>query len=341
MITKEQPTSIIEVRGIHKAFGATKALDGVDLTIKAGTVLGLLGPNGAGKTTLVRILATLSRADSGTAFVDGINVADQPQAVRKVIGLAGQFAAVDDLLTGRENLHMVGRLYGLTKEQSKTAAVEALDRLSLVDAADRLVKTYSGGMRRRLDLGASLVAAPKILILDEPTTGLDPRTRIELWDFIRALVAGGTTVLLTTQYLEEADELADRIVVIDRGKVIAEGTSEELKQRLGGDVVEVSVKRLTDLPQLVMAMGELMTAQAKTDDRNGRITIPVAGGTGSDLLLSIARRIDTSGVIVGDLGVRRPSLDDVFLSLTGHAASDDAPEPAAQSGRRSKKAASR
>ncbi len=342
MTIKEQVPSIIEVRGIHKAFGETKALDGVDLSIDAGTVLGLLGPNGAGKTTLVRILATLSRADAGTAFVDGINVAENPQAVRKVIGLAGQFAAVDDLLTGRENLHMVGRLYGLTKAQSKTAAIEALERLSLVDAADRLVKTYSGGMRRRLDLGASLVAAPKILILDEPTTGLDPRTRIELWEFIRALVAGGTTVLLTTQYLEEADELADRIMVIDHGKVIAEGTSEELKQRLGGDVVEVSVKRLTDLPQLVTAMGDLMTAQAKTDERNGRITIPVAGGTGSDLLLSIARRIDSSGVIVGDLGVRRPSLDDVFLSLTGHAATDDEPEQATlTAGRKSKKAAAR
>ncbi len=344
-MSDNQPTStqtrpIIDVRGIHKAFGETKALDGVDLSIEAGTVLGLLGPNGAGKTTLVRILATLSLADAGSAFVDGIDVAADPQAVRRVIGLAGQFAAVDDLLTGRENLVMVGRLYGLSPSAAKQAATDALERLSLTDAADRLVKTYSGGMRRRLDLGASLVATPKILILDEPTTGLDPRTRIELWEFIRALVSGGTTVLLTTQYLEEADELADRIVVIDRGKVIAEGTSEQLKQRLGGDVVEVRAKKISDIGALVSTMGDLMTDQATVDERNGKVTIPVAGGTGADLLLNIARRIDASGVIVGDIGVRRPSLDDVFLALTGHVASEEETDseqaPATKKGRRSR-----
>jgi ABC-2 type transport system ATP-binding protein len=316
----EQP--IIEVRGVKKAFGSTQALAGVDLTIHAGSVLGLLGPNGAGKTTLVRILSTLLRPDAGTAKVDGINVVEHPQTVRSTIGLAGQFAAVDDMLTGRENLEMVGRLYGLSKPEAKRGAIGALERLSLTDAADRLVKTYSGGMRRRLDLGASLVFAPKILILDEPTTGLDPRTRIELWEFIRALVADGTTVLLTTQYLEEADELADRIVVIDHGRVIAEGTSEELKQQLGGELVEVAVGTLSELDALVRAVDGL-AADTKVDRRLGKITMPVKVGTGADLLLAVARRVDESGVRIGDLGIRRPSLDDVFLALTGKPASEE------------------
>jgi ABC-2 type transport system ATP-binding protein len=238
---------IIDARDVHKAYGATKALDGVDLHVAPGTVLGLLGPNGAGKTTLVRVLATLLKPDSGSATVAGLDVVTQAQEVRQIIGLAGQYAAVDETLTGRENLVMVGRLYGLSKNDAKAAAVGALDRLNLSDAADRTVRTYSGGMRRRLDLGASLVGRPKVLILDEPTTGLDPRTRIDMWDFMRDLVKEGTTVLLTTQYLDEADELADKIVVIDRGKVIAKGTADELKTQLGGDVLDVKVHHAGDL----------------------------------------------------------------------------------------------
>jgi ABC-2 type transport system ATP-binding protein len=319
--TSPAPAPIIEVRGIRKSFGETKALDGVDVSVSAGTVLGLLGPNGAGKTTLVRILATLLQPDGGTAVVDGINVTSDPQAIRSVIGLAGQFAAVDDLLTGRENLEMVGRLYGLGRADAKTAAIQALQRLSLTDAADRVVKTYSGGMRRRLDLGASLVFTPKVLILDEPTTGLDPRTRLELWDFIRDLVSSGTTVLLTTQYLEEADELADRIVVIDHGRVIAEGTAEELKRQLGGDVVEVSPKRSSELDRLAEALAGVSEEGPLVDRDSAKITLAVKSGSAADLLLAVARRIDESGVIVSDLGVRRPSLDDVFLALTGHTAS--------------------
>jgi ABC-2 type transport system ATP-binding protein len=334
---------IIEVRGIRKSFGETKALDGVDVSVRAGTVLGLLGPNGAGKTTLVRILATLLQPDAGTAVVDGINVTSDPQAVRSVIGLAGQFAAVDDLLTGRENLEMVGRLYGLSRSDAQSAATQALERLSLTDAADRIVKTYSGGMRRRLDLGASLVFTPKVLILDEPTTGLDPRTRLELWEFIRDLVSSGTTVLLTTQYLEEADELADRIIVIDHGHVIAEGTAEELKQQLGGDVVEVSPKRSVDLDRLVDALRGLSTEGPLVDDASSKITLAVKSGSAADLLLAVARRIDESGVVVSDLGVRRPSLDDVFLALTGHTATvtphEGVDTPKRRAGRRRGRAA--
>ena len=239
---------MIEVSGVRKAFGETQALDGVDLQVPPATVLGLLGPNGAGKTTLVKVLATLLRPDAGWAKVDGLDVVRQPVAVRSVIGLAGQYAAVDEVLTGRENLEMVGRLYRLSPKDAKVRAEEALERLNLADAADRSVRTYSGGMRRRLDLGASLVGRPRVLILDEPTTGLDPRTRMELWEFIQQLVRDGTTVLLTTQYLEEADALAESIVVIDHGTVIARGTSDELKSQLGGDVLEVGIHRAEDMP---------------------------------------------------------------------------------------------
>jgi ABC-2 type transport system ATP-binding protein len=331
-------TDMVTVTGIKKAFGETKALDGVDLTVPTGTVLGLLGPNGAGKTTLVRVLATLLKADAGVATIDGINVAEDPQAVRTRIGLAGQFAAVDETLTGRENLEMVGRLYGLSKADAKRGATEALERLSLSDAGDRQAKTYSGGMRRRLDLGASLLGRPRLLILDEPTTGLDPRTRIELWDFIRDLVRGGTTLLLTTQYLEEADELADRIVVIDKGKVIADGTSDQLKQRLGGDVLDVKIRNHADLPRAVDALSGIGAEKPQLDERNNRITIAVGQAAGVDVLLAAARKIDEAGIAIDDLGVRRPSLDDVFLSLTGHTAETEPTDTPPASGGRGRKA---
>jgi ABC-2 type transport system ATP-binding protein len=309
--------SIIQVTDLHKAYGATKALDGLSLRVEAGKVLGLLGPNGAGKTTLVRVLASLLKPDSGVAMVDGLDVVHEAQAVRRVIGLAGQYAAVDETLTGRENLVMVGRLYGLKKKDAKAAAVEALDRLNLTDAADRIVRTYSGGMRRRLDLGASLVGRPKVLILDEPTTGLDPRTRIELWDFLKDLVAEGTTVLLTTQYLDEADELADTIVVIDRGKVIAEGTPDELKMKLGGDVLDVQVSSADSLERATRLLANATNNKPQVNDEERRIRIPVGENKAVDILLSAVRTLDEAGVQLDDLGIHKPSLDDVFLALTG------------------------
>jgi ABC-2 type transport system ATP-binding protein len=329
--------AIIEVRGVRKAFGATKALDGVDLDVQPGTVLGLLGPNGAGKTTLVRVLATLLKPDAGTARVDGSDVVANPKAVRQVIGLAGQYAAVDEALTGRENLQMVGRLYGLSKADAAKAGSEALERLALTDAADRPVRTYSGGMRRRLDLGASLVGRPKVLILDEPTTGLDPRTRIDMWGFMRDLVREGTTVLLTTQYLDEADELADNIVVIDHGKVIAEGTSEVLKTRLGGDVLDVKVHRPADLAPMAALFGDIGGGKPQIDEAEGRVRVAIGQASGVDVLLAAVRKIDEAGIQVDDIGLHKPSLDDVFLSLTGRStAVEETPEPATK-GRRGRK----
>jgi daunorubicin resistance ABC transporter ATP-binding subunit len=310
---------MIDITGLTKRFGSTLALSNVDLTVEQGTVLGLLGPNGAGKTTLVRVLATLLLPDSGTARIAGVDVVAQPEQARELIGLAGQYAAVDELLTGRENLEMVGRLYGLTKDEARSRAVDALARLSLTDAGDRAVRTYSGGMRRRLDLGASLVGRPRVLILDEPTTGLDPRTRSELWDFIRELVNDGTTVLLTTQYLEEADVLADRIVVLDRGGVIAEGTADELKQRQGGDVVEVRPRDAASVDELAA----LLTGIGGTplvDHRVGRVSIPVGSRRGADVLTTVARIVTDRNIELDDLAIHRPSLDDVFLALTGHSA---------------------
>jgi ABC-2 type transport system ATP-binding protein len=324
-------SAMIEVQGVSKAFGETKALAGVDLRVPPGTVQGLLGPNGAGKTTLVRILATLLAPDAGHAWISGVSVQEDPDTVRSLIGLAGQYAAVDETLTGRENLVMVGRLYRLGREVAKARAEEALDRLGLLEAADRPVKTYSGGMRRRLDLGASLVGRPRVLILDEPTTGLDPRTRLDMWAFIRDLVAGGTTVLLTTQYLEEADQLADHIVVIDRGQVIASGTSAELKARLGSDLIEVEVSA-SDLGPALAALTEVGCREPTVDAERSRITIPVCDAV-ADLMTAL-RHLDHAGITPTDLGLRHPSLDDVFLSLTGRNTADEELEPASTTGHR-------
>jgi ABC-2 type transport system ATP-binding protein len=305
---------VIQVEGVEKTFGSTRALAGVDLAVDAGTVLALLGRNGAGKTTLVRILATLLAPDAGRLHIAGIDVVRSAPTVRSVIGLAGQFAAVDDTLTGRENLELVGRLYGLRRGEARARAYEVLERLGLIDAADRLVRTYSGGMRRRLDLGASLVGRPIVLILDEPSTGLDPRARIELWSLIDELVGDGTTLLLTTQYLEEADRLADRVAVIDRGHNIAEGTPDELKQRVGGDVLEVRPTRASDLDGVVRILDGIGSGQPMADIRDQRVTLPTAGRV--ETLFAATRRIQDSGIEVTDIAIRRPSLDDVFLSLT-------------------------
>jgi ABC-2 type transport system ATP-binding protein len=280
----------------------------------------LLGPNGAGKTTLVRVLSTLLKPDEGRALVGGRDVVSQPESVRKIIGLAGQYAAVDETLTGRENLEMVGRLYRLSASDARRRADEALERLGLTEAAHRLVRTYSGGMRRRLDLGASLTGRPKVLILDEPTTGLDPRTRLDLWDFIRELVSQGTTVLLTTQYLEEADHLADHIVVVDRGRVIARGTSDELKAQLGSDVIEVRADNPEDLQRIVDLLVRLGTEAPRVDPIERRVTVPVSRGV-QDLMAAV-RLLDEARITPSDLGLRRPSLDDVFLALTGHTAAE-------------------
>jgi ABC-2 type transport system ATP-binding protein len=317
------------VEGVKKHFGTVKALDGVSLDIPPGSVLGLLGPNGAGKTTMVRILTTLLLPDEGRAEVAGLDVVKETAEIRKLIGLAGQFAAVDENLTGRENIEMVGRLYHLPKAEAKRRAAALLERFGLVDAADRTVKTYSGGMRRRLDLGASLVGRPSILFLDEPTTGLDPRSRIDLWQVIRELVSEGTTVLLTTQYLEEADELANRIIVIDHGRIIAEGTSAELKAKVGGDVIEVTV---TDRSQVRAAAEHVVQAavgsasEVQVDKEQGKVTVRV--NHGSKVLADTVRLLDAAGIDFGDLSLRKPTLDDVFLTLTGRPAE----EPSADSG---------
>jgi len=319
------PTWAIEARDVRKAFGQTKALDGVDLTAETGKVLALLGPNGAGKTTLVRILTTLLAADSGSARVAGFDVARDPAAVRSMIGLSGQFSAIDDLLSGRENLEMVGELYRLGRREARRRAAESLEQFGLADAGDRLAKTYSGGMRRRLDLAAGLIARPPILILDEPTTGLDPRTRIEMWEAIEGLVADGTTVLLTTQYLEEADRLAHRIVVIDRGRVVAAGTANELKNNLGGDVVEMHVAHAHDFDGAILALHGLADGAVVIDRDRQRLTLPAREGPAT--LRAALDRLGDAGVVLEDIGIRRPSLDDVFLSLTGHAPTDRSPAP--------------
>jgi ABC-2 type transport system ATP-binding protein len=311
---------MIEAQGIEKSFGATRALDGVEFAAEAGRVLALLGPNGAGKTTLVRILTTLLQPDAGWARVAGLDVVRDAAAVRSVIGLSGQFAAIDDLLTGRENLQMVGELYHLSRRDAHDRANGLLEQFGLGEAADRLAKTYSGGMRRRLDLAASLIARPPVLILDEPTTGLDPRTRIDMWNAIDELAADGATVLLTTQYLEDAERLAHYLVVIDRGRVIAEGTTDQLKDMLGGDVIELRVPEGTLFDDVVRAVESTADGSLVLDRDRKRMTLPAI--VGSSTLRAVLQCLDDAGLVVHDVGIRRPSLDDVFLSLTGHGAED-------------------
>ena len=306
----------IEVSDLRKAFGEVQALCGIDLTAPPGTILGLLGPNGAGKTTAVRILTTLLPPDGGTARVAGLDVVKDAAALRAQIGLAGQYAAVDENLTGFENLEMVGRLYHLGRGPSRERAGELLERFSLTDAADRLAKTYSGGMRRRLDLAAALVARPPVLFLDEPTTGLDPVSRLQLWETIEARVAAGTTVLLTTQYLDEADRLADSIAVIDHGRVIAEGTPDELKSQVGGERLELTLADYSQEGAAVEALAPLADERPKCE--HGILVMPLDHARGD--IAEAVRRLDTADVHIADIAVRRPTLDDVFLVLTGHAA---------------------
>ena len=311
-------TLAIKASGLAKAYGDVVALNGIDIEVEQGSVLGLLGPNGSGKTTTVRILATLLQADSGSASVGGFDVATQQDEVRSVIGLTGQYAAVDEYLTGRENLELFGRLFHLSKFDSAKRAAELLDRFDLTDAADRGIKGYSGGMRRRLDLAASLIGRPNVLFLDEPTTGLDPRSRQGMWEVIEALVADGTTVLLTTQYLEEADQLADEIAVIDRGTVIARGTSDALKKQVGGERLEITVENV-DIAKTQEIVSRISTSAIHTDVRT--ISAPVT--TGSIALMDALRSLDEAKIHPLDISLKRPSLDDVFLSLTGHVAEDE------------------
>lgn len=322
----------IYAEGLVKTFGDVRALDGVDLDVPEGTVLGLLGPNGAGKTTTVRCLTTLLRPDRGRAVVAGIDVLEHPDAVRRSVGLSGQFAAVDEYLTGRENLQMVARLYQMRSRGAKARAAELLEQFHLADAADRPVKTYSGGMRRRLDLAAALVVSPPVMFMDEPTTGLDPRNRQQLWDVIKQLVSGGTTLLLTTQYLEEADHLAHDIAVVDHGRVIARGTSDQLKARTGGERVEVVVHEREHIPDASAVLTRYAVrgvggdsggagggdGEVTVDEHTRKLTVPVTGG--AKLLAEVIRDLDTRGIEIDDIGLRRPTLDDVFLSLTGHLA---------------------
>jgi ABC-2 type transport system ATP-binding protein len=321
-------TAAITAEGLVKIYKSRKsevrALDGLDLTVEDGSVLGLLGPNGAGKTTTVRILATLLRPDAGRAMVAGFDVVRDAQRLRSVIGLSGQFAAIDENLTGRENLWMFGRLYQLKSADARQRAGELLEQFDLSDAADRTVKTYSGGMRRRLDLASALIGRPRLLFLDEPTTGLDPRSRLGMWDVIRGLVRGGTTLLLTTQYLEEADELADTIAVVNHGKIIARGTADELKSQVGGERIEVIVHGRDDVARAIEILARLGGEAPLVDDHTRRLTVAAQGGAAR--LVQVVRDFDEAGIAIDDIGLRRPTLDDVFLTLTGHASAEDPEE---------------
>ncbi len=317
-MSSQSPT--ISVENVSKSYGKIEALKGVSLQVEQGAVLGLLGPNGAGKTTLVKILSSLIKPSSGRARVAGFDVVEETRQVRSIIGLAGQSAAVDENLTGRENLHLVARLYHLGREDSRRRASELLEQFDLVESGDRAVKTYSGGMRRRLDLGASLVANPQVLFLDEPTTGLDPRSRNELWDVIRGLVRSGTTVLLTTQYLEEADQLADLITVIDHGSIIAEGTASQLKQRAGSEFISVQAGEEDQVSKTVEVLRRFSDDEPVVTDHDRRVTVAVRDG--SSLLAGVVRELDAAEVSVTDLSMRQPTLDDVFLALTGRTAEE-------------------
>ena len=320
--------NMIEASGLVKRYKEVTALGGLDLEVPEGVVLGLLGPNGAGKTTAVSILSTLLEPDEGMAMVAGANVLTDPKAVRRLIGLSGQYAAVDEHLTGFENLDMIGRLYHLGRTPSRARARELLDRFDLTDAGDRPVKTYSGGMRRRLDLAGALVAEPPVLFLDEPSSGLDPRSRVDLWDVIRELVGKGTTLLLTTQYLEEADQLADDIVVIDHGREIAHGSADQLKTQVGGERIEVTVTELTQVTTAQEILSRFAVGEIHIDQHTRGLTAPIMGG--ATTLTQALRDFDSSGVVIQDVGLRRPTLDDVFLSLTGHVA-EEAPSNGGES----------
>ncbi len=316
-------TAAIEAHGLVKHYGDVMALDGVDLRVEEGTVLGLLGPNGAGKTTTVRILSTLLHPDAGTATVTGFDVVRDAQRLRSVIGLSGQYAAVDENLTGRENLYLFGRLYQLPRSVARTRADELLEQFSLTGAANRVTKTYSGGMRRRLDLASALIGRPRLLFLDEPTTGLDPRSRLGMWDVIRSLVREGTTLLLTTQYLEEADELADVIAVVDAGSIIAEGTADQLKSQVGGERIEVVARHATDVARTLALLTRGTDGEGSVDAHTRKVTVPAHGG--AQRLVEVVRTLGDEGIEIDDIGLRRPTLDDVFLSLTGHLAEQAPP----------------
>ncbi|HJP65213.1 MAG TPA: ATP-binding cassette domain-containing protein [Actinomycetota bacterium] len=307
----------IQAEGLAKRFGEVRALDGIDLAVRPGTVFGLLGPNGAGKTTAIRILSTLLRPDGGRAMVGGFDVVHQPGEVRRLIGLTGQYAAVDELLSGEENLYMIGRLIGMGRADARRRSAELLRSFDLVEAGEKIVKTYSGGMRRRLDLAASLVGRPRFLYLDEPTTGLDPRSRLELWDMIRDLVSDGTTVLLTTQYLDEADRLADEIVVIDHGRVIAEGTTDQLKARVGQQVIEVHPAEPSQIPLAAQVLQEFCGPDESLHSDDQMVSVKISD---PGVLAKAVLRLEEAGVQVEDLALRRPSLDEAFLALTGHVA---------------------